>query len=77
MQFSGFTEISWLIRSTLDICDSYECAQKRFSSNDISSLGYITIAGTEKNQGAVISRNRMNSAHVDQLDTENGKWYVV
>jgi hypothetical protein len=25
----------------------------------------------------VISRNRFNAAHIDQLDSKNGKWYVV
>ena len=25
----------------------------------------------------MISRNRLNSAHIDELDTDNGKWYVV
>jgi acid ceramidase len=77
MLFGGVDQISWLIRKTLENCEDYECAFNHFSTKTINSLGYITIAGIKEDQGAVISRNRFNTAHIDQLDSKNGKWYVV
>ena len=35
------------------------------------------MAGTKENEGAIISRNRFDSAHIETLDSQNGKWYVV
>jgi hypothetical protein len=43
----------------------------------ISSLGYIILAGTEPDQGAVIARNRFGAAHVDTLNNSTGKWFLV
>jgi len=40
-------------------------------------LGYIIVAGTKDEEGAVISRNKYNTAHIDNLDSKNGKWYIV
>ena len=40
-------------------------------------MGYIILAGTKENEGAIISRNRFDSAHIETLDSQNGKWYVV
>lgn len=41
------------------------------------SYGYNIIAGTKDEEGAIISRNRFGAAHVDLLDSANGKWFLV
>jgi N-acylethanolamine-hydrolysing acid amidase len=75
MLFSGYNEISWELRNVLDTCDSWECANKRLSSDNINALGYIILAGTKENEGVVISRNRFGPAHQDNLNDTN--WYLV
>ena len=65
MLFSGFDEISWLIRNCLEKCETYECARKYLEKGKINALGYIILAGTKGDEGVVISRNRLNAAHVD------------
>lgn len=77
MLFSGYNEISWVIRDTLETCESYECAYNAFKSKKVNALGYIILAGTKADEGVVISRNRLNVAHEDKLNVTAGKWYVV
>ena len=75
MIFTGYNEISWEIRNVLDECDSWTCAHKRLSSDSINALGYIILAGIEKNEGVIISRNRFGAAHQDFLN--DTRWYLV
>jgi hypothetical protein len=59
----------------LDECDTWDCAHKRLSGDTINALGYIILAGVEKNEGVVISRSRFEPAHEDFLNETN--WYLV
>ena len=77
MLFSGFDEISWLIRDCLMKCESYDCAQRYLQTGKINALGYIILAGTKDDEGIVIARNRLDTAHVNSLNSTEGKWYVV
>lgn len=77
MIVTGFEEISWRIRTTLETCDTYDCAYKYLSRKSIDGLGYIILAGTKPGEGAVISRRRFSTAHVNKLDADNGKWFLV
>lgn len=77
MMFAGYEEISWLVRKTAETCDDFECAYKALTRDDINALGYLILAGTKPNEGVVISRNRYSDAHIDRIDAENGKWFVV
>lgn len=79
LMFTGFNEISWTIRDTLDQCDNFECAHKKLSTELISSVGYIILAGTQPGQGVVITRNRFNTDHEDWIIENSNftKWYVV
>ena len=72
MQAVGYKEISWIIRDTLMTCDSYDCAKNALTSTPINALGYITIAGTKPNEGAIISRNRYDAAHIEYLSNSTG-----
>lgn len=75
--FTGYKEISWLIRETLTKCDAYDCAYNHLRSTDINALGYIILAGTKDEEGVIISRNREGPAHEDHLNITQGKWYLV
>lgn len=77
MIFSGFNEISWIIRDTLENCASYECAYDVLKSRKINSIGYIILAGTQPGEGVVLSRNRIDTAYENKLNVTAGKWYIV
>lgn len=72
--FTGSQQVSKLIRDTLIECGDYNCAFNRLSSVGIICPGYLIIAGTKGNEGAVITRDRDGIAHLDQLTDEN--WFV-
>ena len=75
MLFSGYSEISWKVREVLDQCDSYKCAEKRLTNETVNSIGYIILAGIEKNEGVVISRDRYGPAHLEFLNDTN--WFLI
>jgi len=75
MLFTGHSEISWLLRSTLDQCDTYQCAFDMLKGTPIDAFGYIVLAGVKEDEGAIISRNRYGAAHVDQLNST--RWFLV
>ena len=77
MMFSGYKEISWVVRETFSMCDDYECAYNHLRNTDINALGYIILAGTKEGEGVVISRNRRGPAHEAHLNVNNGTWYLV
>ena len=77
MMFSGYKEISWVIRETFSLCDDYDCAYDHLKNTEINALGYIILAGTKPGEGVIISRNRKGAAHEDHLNVTNGDWYLV
>lgn len=77
MTFFGYDELSWLIRDVLMTCDSYDCALARFSSETISSVGYIVLSGIKNNEGTIIIRNRFSVAHNETLGQGNNTWFLV
>ena len=68
MMFYGYQEISWLIRKTFEHCDNYDCAYKNLRSQPINALGYIILAGTEDDQGVVLTRAHIKTAHEEHLN---------
>jgi acid ceramidase len=77
MLFSGYTEISWLVRETLTECYSFKCAHQKLVHTPISAIGYLILAGTKDDEGVVISRNRFGEAHEERLNSNNGTWFLV
>jgi hypothetical protein len=77
MMFGGYKEISWIIREALESCDDYECAYNYLKNTEINALGYIILAGTQDDEGVVISRNRKGAAHEDHLNSTSDRWYLV
>ena len=47
MIFTGYNEVSWLIRSTLEHCNDFKCAHSKLTRTKIDALGYIILAGTQ------------------------------
>jgi len=72
--FKGYNEISWITRDALINCGDFECALSYFMSKPIIAPGYLTMAGVNKYEGAVISRDKLGTAHVEMLSATN--WYV-
>ena len=62
-------------KRTLSCCEDYECAFKSLRDTTIIAPSYYTIAGTEPNEGAVISRTRLGVANMDQLSDE--RWFLL
>uniref|UniRef100_A0A7S3IXY1 ceramidase n=1 Tax=Strombidium inclinatum TaxID=197538 RepID=A0A7S3IXY1_9SPIT len=77
MTFAGYRELSWLTREALTECDSFDCAYHKIRDTPISALGYVILAGTEGDEGVVVTRNRLSVAHENHLNATAGKWYVV
>ncbi len=67
-------EVTRVIRETLEQCDNYAtCALPRLRSIQMMSPCYLTIAGSEPYQGAIISRDRYEAADVRELS--NTSWF--
>jgi hypothetical protein len=73
--FKGYNEISWITRDALINCADFECALGYYISTPIIAPGYLTIAGIKKYEGAVISRDKFGTAHIEMLSATN--WYVA
>jgi len=72
--FEGGIDLSWHVRQALTTCANFECAYAALLSKVAIAPGYMIIAGTEKYEGAVISRDRDGPAHVAQLSED--VWYI-
>ncbi|CAI5445268.1 unnamed protein product [Caenorhabditis angaria] len=71
--------VSFFIRETLENAENYEIAVDRLSKTHLISPSYIIVAGVNKNEGVVISRNRWKAADIYKLDTfgKKNQWYLV
>jgi len=56
-------------------CKDFDCAYNYMLTYPALSPGYIIMAGTTKNEGAVISRARDGPANVDLLSED--RWYIA
>jgi len=73
--FEGGNDLSWNIRDILATCSTYACAYKNLLYYPTLSPGYIIMAGMERNEGAVISRDRDGPAHIDNLSDD--VWFIA
>ncbi|KJH51351.1 hypothetical protein DICVIV_02470 [Dictyocaulus viviparus] len=69
------TPVGFLLREVLSSSTSYTDALHVLSTRHLFSPSYIIIAGREKNEGAIISRDRMRAADVIKLSDR--RWYLV
>lgn len=73
--FAGYTQNLKVIRDTFQSCNTYDCAFNKLSTTPQIAPSYYAIAGTQKNEGAIITRDRFGAAHIDLLTKDN--WYVA
>ena len=75
MIFTGYKDISWIIRETLTECNTFDCAYNKLSTDSVIAPGYIILAGTKDYEGVIITRNRFDAAHVDRISED--RWYLL
>mmetsp|Transcript_30552 Transcript_30552/g.29980 ORF Transcript_30552/g.29980 Transcript_30552/m.29980 type:complete len:211 (-) Transcript_30552:42-674(-) len=75
LMFKGYNEVSWIVRDVLETCEDFECAFNNFATQPLITPAYLIMAGVKDYEGAVISRDRFGSAHIEMLSEE--KWYVA
>ncbi len=71
----GRPTVTWLIRTTLMTAQTYTAALELFTTRPSISGSYIIIAGTQPNEGAVITRGRDGAVHTTQLNET--AWYLA
>uniref|UniRef100_A0A1I7U8V1 Ceramidase n=1 Tax=Caenorhabditis tropicalis TaxID=1561998 RepID=A0A1I7U8V1_9PELO len=69
--------VSFFIRDVLENQKTYEEAVNSLSNTHLFSPSYIIVAGTKKNEGVVISRNRWSAANIYPLNMESNQWFLV
>ena len=73
--YAGLPEIGIATRDAMTSCGSFECVKDTMSSIKTVVPMYIIMAGTEENQGIVISKGENGMDNLRTLDEEN--WYLV
>jgi len=68
--------VSFLTRETLEHVSTYDAALYDLSNDELIADVFYTVAGSQTNQGAVISRNRINATNVWKLAPPS-QWYLV
>jgi len=68
--------VTFLSRYVLAVEHDFEAAVENLSNIPLIADVYYTIAGISANQGAVISRNRLNATDVWRLQAPS-RWYLV
>jgi acid ceramidase len=68
---------TFLLYNILRESQNYNQSIEVLSRTPISSPAYYIISGVQKNEGAIITRSYDKVDEFDQLDVENGKWYLV
>ncbi|EFO83649.1 hypothetical protein CRE_02891 [Caenorhabditis remanei] len=69
--------VSFFIRDVLESQETYTDAVATLSNTHLLSPSYIIVAGTKKNEGVVIPRNRWAAANVYPLDMDSNQWFLV
>lgn len=69
--------MSFLVRKTFDEENTFDGAVAKLGATPLIAPVYYIIGGTRPGQGAIITRDRMSARDIYNLDTENGRWYVL
>ncbi|KAJ8777731.1 hypothetical protein J1605_001190 [Eschrichtius robustus] len=69
--------IGFIIRSVLENSTSYEEAKTILTKTKILAPAYFILGGNKSGQGCVITRDRVQSLDIYELDPKQGIWYVV
>ncbi|KAK3605187.1 hypothetical protein CHS0354_012996 [Potamilus streckersoni] len=69
--------MSFLVRDTLANQPDFESAIKHLSTTDTVSSVYFILAGVNPGEGAVITKERLETIDIWRLDPDQGRWFVV
>uniref|UniRef100_A0A8C9U5M0 Acid ceramidase n=1 Tax=Scleropages formosus TaxID=113540 RepID=A0A8C9U5M0_SCLFO len=69
--------MSFLTRSVLENATSYEEAKQKLSQTKLLAPAYFILGGNQTGQGCVITRSRVLSLDIWELDRTLGRWYVL
>ncbi|KAJ8383476.1 hypothetical protein AAFF_G00220720 [Aldrovandia affinis] len=69
--------MSFLTRSVLENATSYEEAKNRLAQTKLLAPAYFILGGNQTGQGCVITRSRVLSLDIWELDKTLGRWYVL
>jgi hypothetical protein len=57
--------------------ESYKDAVELLSKTPIAAPCYFIVSGVQKNEGVILSRSYDTLVEKDELDVDNGKWFLV
>ncbi|XP_037546396.1 acid ceramidase [Nematolebias whitei] len=69
--------MSFLTRSVLENANSYEEAKKTLAQTKMLAPAYFILGGNQTGQGCIITRSRLLSIDVLEIDVKLGRWYVL
>ncbi|XP_030643859.1 acid ceramidase [Chanos chanos] len=69
--------MSFLTRSVLENATSYDEAKKLLSQTKLLAPAYFILGGNQSGQGCVITRSRVLSLDIWEIDVKQGRWYVL
>ncbi|RXM37100.1 Acid ceramidase [Acipenser ruthenus] len=69
--------MSFLTRSVLENATSYDDAKNQLSKTKMLAPAYFILGGNKSGQGCVITRSRLASVDIWEIDLKKGRWYVL
>ncbi|XP_065127838.1 N-acylsphingosine amidohydrolase (acid ceramidase) 1a isoform X1 [Paramisgurnus dabryanus] len=69
--------MSFLTRKVLENATSYEDAKNQLSQTELLAPAYFILGGNQTGQGCVITRTRINTLDIWELDMKLARWYVL
>lgn len=76
--FRNTFSVPFFVRKVLETAENYKTAVKMLISEEIAAPVYLTISGINKNEGAVIARDRLGVYNITELDVDTeDRWFLV
>ncbi|XP_049577214.1 acid ceramidase [Syngnathus scovelli] len=69
--------MSFLTRSVLENATSYEQAKFQLAQTKLLAPAYFILGGNSTGQGCIITRSRLTSLDVLEIDLKLGRWFVL
>uniref|UniRef100_A0A8B9RL64 Acid ceramidase n=1 Tax=Astyanax mexicanus TaxID=7994 RepID=A0A8B9RL64_ASTMX len=69
--------MSFLTRRVLENATSYKDAQTQLALTKLLAPAYFILGGNQTNQGCVITRTRINTLDIWEIDLRLNRWYVL
>uniref|UniRef100_A0A8C2ZYT5 ceramidase n=1 Tax=Cyclopterus lumpus TaxID=8103 RepID=A0A8C2ZYT5_CYCLU len=69
--------MSFLTRSVLENANSYEEAKTLLAQTKLLAPAYFILGGNQTGQGCIVTRSRLLSIDILEIDLKMGRWYVL